>query len=98
MKYNEKFVYPFSEHKIFSAWIQDMIELHRTLSQANFYMQKNPDLRHSSIQELAIHIRNNGSADYVQRIYKYTPNITGSDPYWFQRRWELTAQANQEGL
>ena len=30
-------------------------------------------------------------------IYKYTHNTNGSDPYWFQRRGELIAQAEQEG-
>ena len=72
MKYDDKFIYPFAEHKIFSAWIQDMIERHRTLSQANSCMHQNPYLRHSSVQELATQIPNNVSVAYVQHIYKYT--------------------------
>jgi len=34
----------------------------------------------------------------LQSIYNYTANIHGSDPYWFQQRRELMAQAEQEGL
>ena len=40
---------------------------------------------------------NEGGRRFVQNIYKYTSNITGSDPNWFQRRRELTAQSEQEG-
>ena len=76
-------IYPSTEDKIFAAWIQDIIESRRTLPQAKYCMQHNPDLRHSSVQGIAKHIRNNGPASYVQYIYKYTSNITGSDPYWF---------------
>ena len=98
MKHDNKLIYPFAEHEIFVAWIQEIIECRRTLSPAKFFMKQNPDLIHSSIQELATHIWNNGSSAYVQHIYKYASNITGSDPYWFHRRWKLTAQSNQEGL
>ena len=40
---------------------------------------------------------NEGGRRFIQNIYKYTSNITGSDPNWFQRRRELTAQSEQEG-
>ena len=42
--------------------------------------------------------QNEGDRRFGQNIYKYTLNITGGDPYWFQRRRELIAQAEQEGL
>ena len=75
-----------------------MIERHRTLSQANFCMHQNQYMSHLSVEE-PVAILRNVSADYfVQRVYKYTANITGSNPYWFHKRRELTAQANQEGL
>ena len=50
------------------------------------------------MQKLAALSRNAGAASLVKHIYKYVPNITGSDPYWFTRRRELIAQENQEGL
>ena len=68
------------------------------MSQANFCIRQNPELQHTSISELATLSRNGGSRNFLQSIYKYTSNITGSDPYWFQRRRELIAQAEQEGL
>ena len=98
VNYSYRFIYPLAEHEIFAAWILDMIERQSTLSQSNFCIQHNQDLRHSIVQELATHIHNNGSEAHGLHIYKYTSNFTGSYPYWFQRRWELTAQVKQEGL
>jgi len=31
-----RYIHPFAQHKRFSDWIHDMIQRHRTLSQANF--------------------------------------------------------------
>ena len=42
VNYNYKLIYPFVEHKIFAAWIQDMSEHHRTLSHEFFFIHKNP--------------------------------------------------------
>ena len=50
VKYDKKWIYPFVEHKIFAAWIQDIIEHHKTRSQSKFCMQQNPDLIHSILQ------------------------------------------------
>ena len=75
-----------------------MIDSRRTISQAKFFMQQNLYLRNLSVQELATEILNNVSEAYIKSIYNHTSNITGSDPYWFHRRWKLTAQSNQEGL
>ena len=92
------YMYPFVEHERFSGWIEDMVQRHRVLQQANFCLQQNRDLHSTTIDELSTMLRNGTAPDLVQRIYKYTANVTGSDPYWFSRRRELTAQANQEGL
>jgi len=75
-----------------------MIERHRTLPQANFCMRQHQELRYSTVEELANLLRTNAAQPLVQSIYKYIANIYGSDPYWFQRRRELMAQAEQEGL
>ena len=75
-----------------------MIDSRRTISQAKFFMQQNLYLRNLSVQELATEILNNVSEAYIKSIYNHTSNITGSDPYWFQRRQELTTQSNQEVL
>ena len=62
-------------------------------------MSKNDDLKNVTVEELSTLARNNvQNSALVQRIYKYTSNITGSDPFWFQRRRELVAQCDQEGL
>ena len=75
-----------------------MIERHRTLSQANLCMHQNQDMIHSIVEEPVALLRNVSADSFVQRVYKYTANITGSDLYWFHKRRELTVQANQEGL
>ena len=98
VEFDGKFIYPFAEHGRFGGWIQSRIERHRTLSQANFCMRQSPELRFTTTEELSTLIRNGCVSTLVQQIYKYTANITGSDPYWFQRRRELMAQSNQEGL
>ena len=50
VKYNDKFIYPFAEHEIFASWIHDMIEHRTILPQFKSCMQKNPHIRHSSLQ------------------------------------------------
>jgi len=61
-------------------------------------MRQHNELRHTTVEELANLLRTNGAQSLVQNIYKYTANIHGNDPYWFQRRREIMAQAEQEGL
>ena len=91
-------VYPFAVHERVAGWLESMITRHRTVSQANYCMSKNPELKNTTVRELAALSRNVGGTKFVQQIYKYTANISGSDPYWFQRRRELIHQAEQEGL
>ena len=78
--------------------MKDMIERHRTLSRANFCIHQNQDMFHSIVEEPAVLLINVSADSFVKSFYKYTVNIKGSDPYWFHKRRELTAQANQEGL
>ena len=61
-------------------------------------MHQNQDMSHSSVEEPAALLINVNKDSFVQRVYKYTANIAGSDTYWFHKRRKLTAQANQEGL
>ena len=75
-----------------------MIERHKTLSQTNFCMHQNQDMSHSGVEEPAALLRNLSAEYFFQRVYKYTANITGSDPYWFHKRCKLVSQDNQEGL
>ena len=93
-----EWVYPFATHERVAGWLESMIIRKRIMSQANYCMRQNPELQHTTISELAAISRNEGGRRFVQNIYKYTSNISGSDPYWFQRRRELIAQAEQEGL
>ena len=55
-------------------------------------------MSHLSVEEPAALLINVSEDSFVQRVYKYTANITGSDPYWSHKRRKLTAQANHEGL
>ena len=98
VKYGENYIYPFAKHERFGAWMQSRIERHRTLSQANFCIRQSVELRQTTVEELIAMSRNPRGREFINQIYKYTANITGSDPYWFQRRREMIAQANQEGL
>jgi hypothetical protein len=91
-------VYPFASHERIPGWLESMTTRKRIMSQANFCMRQHPELQHTTVAELAALSRHDGGRDFMQNIYKYTSNISGSDPYWFQRRRELTAQAEQEGL
>ena len=43
------------------------------------------ELFHNSVQEIALKLQNDSDAVIVQKIYKNTSNITGSDPYWFHK-------------
>jgi len=61
-------------------------------------MRQHQELQYTTVGELANLLRTNGAQTLVQNIYKYTANIHGSDPYWFQRRRELMAQAEQQRL
>ena len=72
----------------FSTWLS-VIELYHKLTFACSRIQTSDIQSYKNLQHRSA---------YVQRIYKYTPNIVGSDPYWFQYIWELTAQANHEGI
>ena len=95
----DDYVYPFAQHERFRGYTHDFIERHRTLTQANYCMRKNEDLKSVIVEELLALARNSRvHSSLVQRICKYTSNITGSDPFWFQQRRELVAQCDQEGL
>ena len=61
--------------------MQDMIERHRTLSRTNLCMHQNQYMRHSIVEEPEVLLRNVSAEYFVQRVYKYTANITGSDTY-----------------
>ena len=61
-------------------------------------MHQNYDMSHYSVEEPAALLRNVSEDSFVERVYKYTANIAGSDPYWFHKRRKLAAQDIQEGL
>ena len=93
-----EYVYPFATNNRFCGWIQDMIERHRTIKQANYCLQQNRDYANYTVDDMLRVAENSNETDeLIRRIYKYTANISGSDPFWYQRRRELIAQSNQEG-
>ena len=61
-------------------------------------MPQNPELRHTAVEQLATISWNEGGTILIKNIYKYTSNISGSDPYWFRQRRELISQLEKEGL
>ena len=61
-------------------------------------MRQNPDMQFATAEESGAVVRSGSAPDFVNQIYKYMANITGSEPYWYHRQRQLTAQANQEGL
>ena len=91
-------IYPFAKHERFGAWLKSRIERHRALSQANFCLKRNKDMKNLTIAELAKLARERKTGDIAQRIFKYVANVTGSNPYWFARRRELIELSNQEGM
>ena len=74
-------VYPFAGHYIVYGWIDSMITHKIIMSQDNYCMRQNPYLQHTTIEELAALSQNEGDRRFIQNIYKYTSNITGTDPY-----------------
>ena len=66
------------------------------MSQANYCMKKKTELQHTTVSELSALYYNEGGRRFAQNIYKYPSNITGSEPYWFQCRREIFAQAEHE--
>jgi hypothetical protein len=59
LKYSEKsvkeptkIIYSFVQHNRFIFWMNDRIRRHRTLSQANVFLQKNPEVGAMSMEEI----------------------------------------------
>ena len=86
-------VYPFGQHELVGVWLQIILERHQTFFQSNYCINQHNELWYKTFKELDHLDRNGRASSSVQIIYKYTVNIVGSDPYWFQYRKKLTAQA-----
>ena len=95
---SEKWVYPFAQHELVGGWLQSMLGRHRTIYEANYCIKQHDELWYTTVAELAHLAWNGGASSLVQNIDNFTANIVRRNPYWFQRRKKLTAQAEQERL
>ena len=71
-------------HERMVEYVHNLIEQVKTFSQSNFCMAQNHDLKHCTVEELSALVRNGNNTEnlaLVQRIYKCTANITGSNPF-----------------
>lgn len=93
-----RFIYPFASDERFAAVVLDMLERHRALTEANYVMTQHPAIGELTVGELKHLAQTNSDAQLVAVIYRYAANITGSDPYWYQRRRGLEAICDQISL
>jgi hypothetical protein len=90
------FHYRFGCHPRFRHWVRDRIERHRILSQSRVYLRQNPEDGAMTVDELQNLVSSSTAASLVAKMSRYVANITGSGPYWYQRRRELEAIFEQE--
>ena len=65
-----EYIYPFVEHERFCGWIEDMIQRHRVLKQANYCLKQNQDLRHTTIAGLTSMLRDGSAHDLIFQPFR----------------------------
>lgn len=77
----EKFVYPFAEAR-FANWSENMIKRKRALSQAAFFLKRNPSTAALDLQDLKNIARDpQQRLSLVNKLSVYGANLSGSRPY-----------------
>ena len=94
----EKFCILVLEMTDFQGGFKTLLNVAVLYSKKISVCDKKPEIRFSTIEEFGAVIQSGDAPDLVNWIYKYVANITGSDPYWYHIKRQLTTQANQEGL
>ena len=90
----------FASHPRWAHWAQNMAERHRMLSQRNVYLQRHPDDALMTEEELLKIINEGGVGlnEILSKMQSYNANITGTPAYFYNKRKELEALMEQEGL
>ena len=91
--------YRFATHLRFPHWAQNMLEIHRTLSQASFFVKHHEGDAALTVDDLKAMLRNGGAqaSALVKRMLRYAANITGSNAYWHARQQELQSTFAAKG-
>lgn len=102
LKYSEivngKIECRFAEHDRFVLWIYNVYYRHRTLSQAEIYMKKNPSDANMSLREIQQIIdENNNCNPVLNRIRYFMAGIPGSPSYWLSEYNDLKAIIDSKG-
>ena len=88
------YYYPFASHSRWPYWVQNTIERHRVLSQKNIYLDRNPEDKTMTAEDVQKIIETNDTdkiRGMVARMQMFSANITGSDAYFSKHRKELEA-------
>ena len=90
------YYYPFARHPRFCHYVQNMDERHRIYTQANFCIK---DSELSMTRQDLENIQRDPTRlqELKGKITRYGANITGSPPYFYQRRKELENTIDQKG-
>jgi hypothetical protein len=89
--------YPFCEPR-FVNWAQNIVERRRTISQASFFLKKNPGVAAWDLADLQRVARDPAQRmNLLNKMSVYSANITGSSAYWYSRQCELIDTFNAKG-
>jgi hypothetical protein len=82
----------------FVNWAQNIVERRRTISQASFFLKKNPGVASMDLEDLQRVAQDpNERMNLLNKMSVYSANITGSNSYWYLRQCELIDTFNTKG-
>ena len=95
-----EYIYPFAEHERWANWAQNINERHRINDQRNIYLKKNPEDANLTENDLRNLVRDNGEEfkKLTNRMQTFNANIVGSNAYFWNKKKELEALMDQEGM
>ena len=99
-EHNKLLVYPFSKHKRWMHWAQNLEERHRFLSQRRVFLRRNTKLENISEENLRRIVSTQGPEfeELISSMQLYNSNIVGSNAYFYKRRRELEALIEVKGI
>ena len=99
-EYNKILVFPFSKHKRWMHWAQNLEERHRFLSQRRVFLRRNSKLENISEESLRRIVTTQGPdfEELISSMQLYNSNIVGSNAYFYKRRRELEALMEVKGI
>jgi len=99
-KLNGEYVYRFARHPRWMHWAQNIAERHRAQGQRDMFIVRNREDTDLTERELREVIAEGGERlnRLVGKMCRFNANITGGASWFYQRRIELEALMEQEGM